>query len=139
MAGRGWTLPVAIAFAVGFLALSGFYVAIDNLAPSRQPRAGDTPKPAEPTAFQTILTTIAPMLRERCAKAARAALAQNGTDPGNGDADKAINSYCACTVDRSTEEMSIGEFLAFRFNPSSEPAASKMKDIMQKCQEAIRR
>ncbi|HEX4507385.1 MAG TPA: hypothetical protein VH722_16775, partial [Alphaproteobacteria bacterium] len=56
--GRGWLVPVAIAFAVGFLVLSGFYVAVDTFAPPKQPNGKDTPTLSEPTTFQTILKSV---------------------------------------------------------------------------------
>jgi len=119
--------------------LSGIFLAVDNLAPSKQSGSPGTPKPAEAFSFRGILKSVSPMLRERCAKSARAALTQRGIDPADDDVGPKIDSYCTCAVDRSLDEMSIGEFLAFRLNPSSEPAASKMKTIMQQCQEGIGR
>jgi hypothetical protein len=131
----GWLVPVVIAFAVGFLALTGIFYAMDHL-PAPKPGAGtDTTKTLS---VQNMLKSVAPMLRERCATSAKAALTQRGIDPAKNNVAATIDSYCTCAVDRSTEELSIRDLLAFRLNPSSEPAASKMKDIMQKCQDALR-
>lgn len=130
--GRGWLVPVVIAFAVGFLLLTGAFYAMDHL-PSPQPGGG-----AGTLSVKNILKSVAPMLRERCAASAKAALTQHGVAISQGKVAATIDSYCTCAVDRSTEELSIRDLLAFKLNPSSEPAASKMKSIMQKCQEAVR-
>jgi hypothetical protein len=127
--GAGWLIPVVIAFAAGFLVLTGVFYALDHLPAS---------KPGETLSVQTMLKSVAPMLRERCVTSARASLTQQGVDLAKNDIGAKIDNYCGCAVDRSTEEMSVRDLLAFKLNPSSEPAASKMKSIMQKCQEAIR-
>jgi len=134
----GWLVPVVIAFAVGFLVLTGSFYALDHLPAPKPGDSGETAKPAESLSLQSILKSVAPMLRERCAASAKAALTQRGVDTSQGKIAATIDSYCTCAVDRSTEELSVRDLLAFKLNPSSEPAASKMKDIMQKCQESVR-
>src|SRR5205823_4864586 len=134
--GGGWLVPVVIAFAVGFLMLTGIFYALDHL-PQPKPKGG-AEKPAETLSVQNILKSVAPMLRERCATSAKAALTQRGVDPSQGNIAATIDSYCTCAVDMSTEELSVRDLVAFKLNPSSEPAALKMKSIMQKCQEAVR-
>ena len=136
--GHGWLIPVATAFFVGFLVLAGIFYAIDNLTPAKPHGGTETAKPAETLSLKSILKSVAPMLRERCVTSAKTALTQNGVDPSQGGIGTKIESYCTCAVDRSTEELSVRDLLAFKLNPSSEPAASKMKGIMQKCQEAMR-
>jgi hypothetical protein len=136
--GRGWLVPVAIAFAIGFLVLTGIFYALDHL-PQPKPQGGaDTAKPAGTLSVKSLLKSVAPMLRERCVTSAKAALTQNGIDPSQESVGTKIENYCTCAVDRSTEELSLRDLLAFKLNPSSEPAASKMKNIMQKCQETMR-
>jgi len=136
--GHGWVVPVVIAFAIGFLVLTGVFYALDRL-PAPKPGGGsDTHKPTETLSVKSVLKSVAPMLHERCAASAKAALTQRGIDTSQGNVAATIESYCTCAVDRSTEELSIRDLLAFRLNPSSEPAASKMKNIMQKCQESLR-
>ena len=136
--GAGWLVPVVIAFAVGFAVLTGIFYALDHLHAPRPGDRSDTAKPSETLSVKSILKSVAPMLHERCAASANAALTQRGIDTSKGNIAATIESYCACAVDRSTEELSVRDFMAFKLNPSSEPAASKMKDIMQKCQEALR-
>jgi hypothetical protein len=135
---RGWLVPVAVAFAVGFLVLTGIFYALDHLPQSKPQTSADAANPTEILSVKGILKSVAPMLRERCATSAKAALTKNGIDPAQGGIGTKIESYCTCAVDRSADELSIRDLLAFKLNPSSEPAASKMKTIMQKCQEAMR-
>lgn len=137
-ASSGWIVAVVIAFAAGFLVLTGIFYAMDHL-PAPKPSGGtDTAKPSETLSVKSILKSIAPMLHERCATSAKAALAQRGIDTSQGKIAATIDNYCTCTVDQSTDELSVRDLLAFKLNPSSEPAASKMKNIMQKCQQALR-
>lgn len=121
------------------MVLAGIFVAIDRLAPSKAPDHAGTPRSDDGLSVRSILKSAAPMLRERCGKTARAALAKNGVDQSDGDIGRVIDSYCSCAIDRGVEEMSVRELLAFRLNPAAEPAASKMRDIMQKCQAAAKR
>ena len=136
--GSSWLLPVVIAFAIGFLALTGAFYAMDHLPAPKADDGDGTAKPTEKLSLQNVLKSVAPMLKERCATSAKAALTQRGIDASKGDVAATIDSYCTCAVDRSTAELSIRDLLAFKLNPSSEPAASKMKNIMQKCQDALR-
>jgi hypothetical protein len=134
--GSGWLVPVVIAFAVGFLLLTGIFYALDHLPASKA--GSGTDKPAETLSVKNVLKSVAPILRERCAASAKASLSQRGVDTSQANIAATIDSYCTCAVDRSTEELSVRDLLAFKLNPSSEPAASKMKSIMQKCREAVR-
>ncbi len=57
--------------------------------------------------------------------------------PSSSDnAGKAIDSYCACAVDQTVDELSSSRrtCITLKLNPSSEPAASKMQGIINaKC------
>ena len=136
--GRGWLIPVAIAFVVGFLLLTGVFYALDHLPQSKPRPNADTDKPTETLSIKGMIKSVAPMLRERCVTSAKAALTKTGIYPAQSGIGTKIEGYCTCAVDRSTDELSIRDLLAFKLNPSAEPAASKMKGIMQKCQEAMR-
>jgi len=108
----------------------------DHLLPKQNKAAGPSGQ-SEAVSVRSVLKSLSPMLHDRCAASAKAALAQRGLDVSGGDTGRAIDGYCACAVDRTVEEMSVRDLLAFMLNRSSEPAASKMKNIMQKCQEGI--
>ena len=127
---------MVIAFAAGFLLLSGVFYVTDHLLP-KQNKAAALGGQGEALSVRSVLKSLSPMLHDRCAASAKAALAQRGIDVSGGDAGKAIDSYCACAVDQTVDEMSIRDLLAFMLNRSSEPAASKMQNIMRKCQEGI--
>jgi hypothetical protein len=131
---RRSSVPAAIAILLAALFLGGLFFALETLAP---PKGGGGSKPADSLSLRTMLKAVSPMLRERCTTAARAALAQRGMDQGNGDVDKIIDSYCGCAVDRGVDQMSLGDLLALKLNPSSGQAAAKMKDIMQQCQSVL--
>ncbi len=130
-------MPAAIAIIMAFLFLAVLFAVIETLVPPKGPNSPGGSKPAASFSLRSVLKAVSPMLRERCATAARAALAQHGVDQGNGEVGRTIDSYCGCAVDRGVDEMSIGDLLAFKLNPSSGPAAAKMKDIMQQCQGAL--
>ena len=79
-----------------------------------------------------------PVFRGGCVKSANAALAKNGIDTDAQGISAKIDSYCTCATDRFAGELTIPELVAFKFNPASEPAASKIKNISQECREQIR-
>jgi hypothetical protein len=117
--------------------LSGIFFVFDDLYPAKKASAENADGRSGPGAVQNLIKALSPMLRERCVNSAKAALSQQGINAAVEEIGAKVESYCACAIGHSSAELSITELLAFKLNPSSEPAASKMKNIIRECQDAI--
>ena len=130
--------PIVIAVLVGVLLLGGAYLVLDNLKPSAP---GDAAHVAEGTNAEAdggdFMKSFIAFFRDSCVTSAKASLTQNGVDPSSKDNEAKVDSYCGCAVERVQAELSMQELLALKVNPSSEPAASKIKGIVKECVDKI--
>jgi hypothetical protein len=128
---RRWVKPTIIAFVAAFILLAGTVFAIGMLQSHPSDGAAGT---AGSTFREAFLKSFVPVFRNGCVKSADAALTQHGVDLSAGGVGTKIETYCTCAAGHAANELSIPELIAFKLNPSSEPAASKMKNIIQECQ-----
>jgi hypothetical protein len=130
--------PIVIAVLAGIVLLAGAYLVLDNLKFSVP--AGDTHM-AEGQGVESggsdFMKSFIAFFRDSCVTSAKASLTQNGVDPSSKDNEAKVDSYCGCAVERVQAELSMQELLALKVNPSSEPAASKMKTIVKECVDKI--
>jgi len=125
--------PVIIAFAAAFVLLGGAFFLLATLDPPVTGGAGK-PEAAVGSSFsQGFLKSFVPAFREGCVKSAQAALTRNGTDLSADGVGAKIEAYCTCATDHTATDLTITQLMAFKLNPASEPAATKMKDIVRVC------
>jgi hypothetical protein len=130
--------PIVIAVLAGVLLLGGAYLVLANLKPSAPGDAAHMTEAtnAEPDGGDFMKSFIA-FFRDSCVTSAKASLTQNGVDPSSKDNAAKVDSYCSCAIDGVQAQLNVQELLALKLNPSSEPAASKMKGIVQACVEKV--
>jgi hypothetical protein len=131
--------PAAIAVLVGIVLLGGAYLVLDNLKPSTPVDAAHTAEGQTAETGSDFMKSFITFFRSSCVTSAKASLTQNGVDASSKDNVAKVDSYCSCAVDGVQAQLSVQELIALKLNPSSEPAASKMKGIVQACVEKIGR
>jgi hypothetical protein len=131
----GFIKPILLAFIAASVLLAMAFLAISMLHSSRTDSAAGAGGTGGSTFTEAVLKAVMPVFRGTCVKSANASLAQHGFDTSADGVDAKIETYCTCATDRFASDLTIPELLKFKLNPSSEPAASKIKNIMQECQE----
>jgi hypothetical protein len=130
--------PIVIAVLVGVLFLGGAYLVLANLKPSAP---ADAAHMAEGTNAEAgggdFMKSFIAFFRDSCVTSAKASLTQNGVDPSSKDNAAKVDDYCSCAIDGVQAQLGVQELIALKLNPSSEPAASKMKGIVQACLEKV--
>jgi len=130
--------PIVIAVLAGIVLLVGAYLVLDNLKPSAPAGAAHTAEGQDAEAGGSdFMKSFIAFFRDSCVTSAKATLTQNGVDPSSRDNEAKVDSYCSCAVDRVQAQLSLQELLALKVNPSSEPAASKMKGIVKECVDKV--
>jgi hypothetical protein len=125
---------IIIAMLAGILVLAGIYVALDRLHPFQADNpAHNADGNGTEAGGGDFTRSFISAFRASCTTSAREALAQRGIDTSSKDMTAKIDTYCNCASDRAGSDLSLREILAFKLNPSSEPAASKMKGIIKDC------
>jgi hypothetical protein len=128
--------PIVLALIAGIVLLGGAYALLDHLKTSVPAGA----MPAENGAgagSDDFMKSFVSLFRESCVSSAKTALTQKGVDASTAENAAKIDTYCGCAVQRIQSDLSVQQILAFKLNPSSEPAASKMKTIVAECGEKI--
>jgi len=130
--------PIVIAVLAGIVLLGGAYRVLNNLKPSAPAGAAHTAEEQDAEAGGSdFMKSFVAFFRDSCVTSAKATLTQNGVDPTSKDNEAKVDSYCSCAVDGVHAQLSVQELIALKLNPSSEPAASKMKDIVKACLEKV--
>jgi hypothetical protein len=125
--------PIVIAVLVGVLLLGGAYLVRANLKPSPPVDAAHMAEGTNAEDGGDFMKSFIAFFRDSCVTSAKASLTKNGVDPSSKDNAAKVDDYCSCAIDGVQAQLSAQELLALKLNPSSEPAASKMKGIVQAC------
>jgi len=131
----GFIRPILLTFIAASVLLGAAFFAISTFHSSKTDGAASAGGTSGSTFTQALLKAVVPVFRGSCVRSANAALAKNGVDTTADGVGTKIEIYCTCATDRFASDLTIPELLMFKFNPSSEPAASKIRNIMQECQE----
>ena len=134
-ASPGFIKPILLAFLAAFILVGGAFFVITMLQPSSTSGTTRSTGTGSSSFTAGLMKAFVPIFRGTCVKSANASLTQHGFDTSADNNGAKIEAYCTCATDHFSSELSIPELLKFKLNPSSEPAASKIKIIMQECQE----
>jgi hypothetical protein len=129
--------PIIIAFVAAFILLGGAFFLLATLDPPVTDRAAKPEAAASSSFSEGILKSFVPASREGCVKSAQAAMTRNGADVSADGVDAKIEAYCSCAIDHTATDLTVTQLMAFKLNPASEPAATKMKDIVRVCEGQI--
>jgi hypothetical protein len=129
--------PIVIAILVGALLLGGAYLVLANLKPSAPADAAHMAEGTNAEDSGDFMKSFIVFFRDSCVTSAKASLTKNGVDPSSEANAAKVDSYCSCAIDGVQAQLNVQELLALKLNPSSEPAASKMKGIVQACVEKV--
>jgi hypothetical protein len=129
--------PILLAFFAASVLLTGAVFVITTLQPSKTDGVASSSGTGSSAFSKRFLKAFAPIFSGSCVKSGTAALAKNGVDTTADGVGAKIEIYCTCATDQFASKLSVPELLKFKFNPSSEPTASKIKNIMQECREKI--
>jgi hypothetical protein len=127
--------PILLAFLAASVLLGAAFLAISTLHSSKTDGTASAGGTGGSTFTEALLKAVMPVFRGSCVRSANAALTKNGVDATADGVGAKIEIYCTCATDHFAGELTIPELLKFKLNPSSEPAASKIRNIMQECQE----
>jgi hypothetical protein len=131
----GFIKPILLAFIAASVLLAGAFFTLTMLHSSKTDGAARSSGSGSSAFTEGFLKAFVPIFRGTCVKSANASLAQHGVDTTADGTGAKIETYCTCATDQFASKLTIPEVLKFKLNPSSEPAASKIKNIMQECQE----
>jgi len=132
-----WIKPAVIGFVAASILLGGAFIVLATLDPAKTDGAAKPDVAAKSTFSESFLKSFVPVFREGCVKSAHAALAQNGVDQSADGVGAKIEAYCSCATDHTASDLTIPQLVAFKLNPASEPAATKIKTIIRDCQAQI--
>jgi hypothetical protein len=133
----GFIKPILLAFIAASILLAGAFFVITTLYSSKTDSATGSSGTRSSAFTEGFMKAFVPIFRGSCVKSGTAALTKNGVDTTADGIDAKIETYCTCATGQFASKLSIPELLKFKFDPSSEPAASKIKNIMQECREEI--
>jgi hypothetical protein len=133
-----WVKPTIFAAALAFIIVAGAYFAIEMYGRPKTDGAAQPNPTIASSSNEGFLKSFVSAFRGSCVKSANAAVAQKGVDPSADGMSAKVDAYCDCATDRMANEVSVPELVKFKFNPSSEPAASKIKNIVHECAQKIR-
>jgi hypothetical protein len=131
----GFIKPVLLAFIAASVLLAGAVYVIAMLHSPKTDNATRSAGASGSAFTEGFLKAFVPIFRGTCIKSANASLVEHGVDTATDGTGAKIETYCTCAIDRFASDLTIPELLKFKLNPSSEPAASKIKKIIEECQE----
>jgi hypothetical protein len=123
-----------IAFAAAFVILAGIFLALAMREPPKTDSAAKPEATIGSSFSDGFLKSFSPAFRDGCIKSAQAALTQRGVDLSTNGVGAKIETYCTCATDHAASDLTVPELMELRSNPASEPAATKMKEVIGKCQ-----
>jgi hypothetical protein len=126
--------PLIIAFAAAFVLLGGAFFVLAMLDPPKPDGVANSQTAAGSSFSDSFLKSFVPAFREGCVKSAQAALTKNGVDLSANGIGAKVEAYCTCATDHTASDLTVEQLMEFQLNPASEPAATKMKDIVKQCQ-----
>jgi len=134
----GMTRNLIIGATVVAVIVAGFAVYRIETSPKEaaiqdQPAGSSMPSDGGSAYNQAFIKSFIPATHDSCVKSATNQAKQNGSDPASTGTDKKIETYCSCMADEMATAMSVSELQSLTLDNKSEPAATKLKTVLQAC------